>query len=52
MSPLLLVTVMSVVMNDAVKMLSAEAKLAYNRGDLAELVYADDTLLLGFSANF
>ena len=47
LSPLLFNVVMSVVMHDAVGMLPKEAKEAYDRGDLADLVYADDTLLIG-----
>lgn len=37
---------MTVLMHDAVANLHASAKEAYNRGDLADIVYADDTLLL------
>ena len=39
--------VMSVLLHDAVGTLSDAAKIAYNRGDLADVVYADDTLLMG-----
>ena len=38
---------MTVLMHDAVSNLGGAALLAYNRGDLADIVYADDTLLLG-----
>ena len=34
-------------MHDAVAMLSRPAREAYERGELADIVYADDTLLLG-----
>ena len=40
---------MSVLMDDAVRMLSIEARAAYERGDLAEVIYADDTLLVSIS---
>ena len=50
LSPLLFIIAMSVLMNDAVRSLSAEARAAYDRGDLADVVYADDTLLLGSSS--
>ena len=38
---------MSVVMHGAVELLTPVAHTAYTKGDLADLVYADDTLLLG-----
>ena len=41
---------MSAVMHDAT--LSPEAKAAHNSGTLADIVYADDTLLLGSSPAF
>ena len=41
---------MSVLIHDAVSLLSPSAKAAYDRGNLADLVYADDTMLLGISA--
>ena len=47
LSPLLFIMVMSVLLHDAVRALSPEAHAAYQRGDLADLVYADDTLILG-----
>ena len=40
---------MSVLLKDAVSMLGAEAHAAYLAGDLSDIVYADDTLLLGVS---
>lgn len=43
---------MTAVMEDAVEALPKSAKLAYERGDLADLVYADDTLLIGTSAQY
>jgi len=50
LSPLLFITVMSVIMHDAVAKLSPAATAAYNRGDLADLAFADDTLVLGASS--
>ena len=50
LSPLLFVTVMSVIMHDAVTSLPDAARQAYDKGDLADLVYADDTLLIGASS--
>ena len=47
MSPLLFILVMTVIMNDAVDLLSPAARRSYDQGDLADLVYADDTLLFG-----
>jgi len=43
---------MSAVMHDAVGLLSTQARAAYDRGDLADIVYADDTLLVGASSEF
>ena len=40
---------MTVFMHDAVSNLSGAALVAYSRADLADLVYADDALLLGTS---
>ena len=34
-------------MHDAVQSLSPAARAAYDRGDLADLAFADDTLLMG-----
>ncbi len=50
LSPLLFIVVMSALMYDAHGMLSADARAAYDRGDLADIAYADDTLLLGVSS--
>ena len=47
LSPLLFIIVMSVLLHDAVSSLSSEAKKAYDKGHLADLVYADDTLIIG-----
>ena len=52
MSPLLFVTVMTAVMHDAVSFLPEDAKAAYDRGELADVVYADDTLLLGANVKY
>ena len=49
LSPLLFIIVMSALMHDAVGMLGAQAKAAYDRGDLSDIAFADDTLLLGVS---
>ena len=38
---------MSVLLSDAVEFIGDAAKLAYKKMDLADLLYADDTLLLG-----
>ena len=46
LSPLLFVLVMTVLLADAVEMLGRPAKQAYDNGDLADCVYADDTLLI------
>ena len=51
MSPLLFIIVTTVLLHDAVGTLSANTKTAYERGDLADLVYVDDILLIGVSAN-
>jgi len=50
LSPLLFIIVMTVLMHDAVELLSPAARAAYEQGDLADLAYADDTLLLGMSS--
>jgi hypothetical protein len=52
LSPLLFVTVMTAVMHDAVSFLPEDAKAAYDRGELADVVYADDTLLLGANVKY
>ena len=49
LSPLLFIIVMSVVMTDAVALLPPLAKAAYDEDRLSDLVYADDTLLIGSS---
>ena len=49
LSPLLFIITMTVLMHDAVSSLSAPSRAAYDRGDLADIVYADDTLLLATS---
>ena len=43
---------MTMLMHDAVALLSPAARESYNKGNLADIVYADDTLLLGVSASF
>ena len=50
LSPLLFLIVMSVLMHDAVQSVSPAARAAYDRGDLADLAFADDTLLMGVSS--
>ena len=47
LSPLLFIIVMSALMHDAVSLLSPAARLAHSRGSLADIAYADDTLLIG-----
>ena len=42
--------VMTVLVRDAKEELSAEDVARYDRGDLAAILYADDTLLTGSSA--
>ena len=43
---------MSVLLHDAVALLGPGARNAYDRGDLADIVYADDTLLMGVSDTY
>jgi len=50
LSPLIFIIVMSVLMHDAVDLLSPTARASYEKGELADLAYADDTLLLGVSS--
>ena len=50
LSPFLFIIVMSVLMTDAHSMLSKGATEAISRGDLSDLLYADDTLVMGVSA--
>ena len=52
LSPLLFIVMMSVLMHDAIGMLSPAARAAYERGDLADITFADDTLLMGVSPQF
>ena len=47
LSPFLFVMAMTVLLHDAVQMLSSDARNAYEKGSLGDLVYADDTLLIG-----
>ena len=49
LSPFIFVILMSVLMHDAVNLLHGAARAAFDRGDLADIVYADDTMLLGVS---
>jgi len=51
LSPLLFIMAMSVLLKDAVSMFSPEARQAYDRGDLSDVIYADDTLLISVSVN-
>ena len=51
LSPLLFISVMTVLMHDAVADLGPEAKRAYDERDLTDLAFADDTLLMGVSAD-
>ena len=51
LSPFLFVMLMTVLMHDAVNELPAKEKELMQRGGLAELLYADDTLLLSVSAD-
>ena len=50
LSPLLFIIVMTVLMHDAVDLLGPDARSAFARGDLADLAFADDTLLMGVSS--
>lgn len=52
LSPLLFIVLMIVLMSDAVAMLTPQARTAYVRGDLADITFADDTLLIGVSPAF
>jgi len=49
LSPLLFIIAMSVLLHDAVGLLGTSAANEYAAGELADLVYADDTLLIGIS---
>ena len=50
LSPLIFVIVMSIIMSDAVASLSPATRRAYDVDDLADLAFADDTLLIGISS--
>jgi hypothetical protein len=50
LSPLVFICMMSVLMADAVALLGPSAQEAYARGDLADIAYADDTLLVSSSS--
>ena len=47
LSPFLFVIVMTLLMHDAKQLLSTSARNAMSRGDLSDILYADDTLLMG-----
>ena len=47
LSPLLFIIAMSVLLHDAVGLLGVSGSSKYAAGELADLVYADDTLLIG-----
>jgi hypothetical protein len=49
LSPLLFIVAMSILLHDAVDMLNTAASAQYSKGDLADVLYADDTLLIGVS---
>ena len=50
LSPYLFVMVMTVLLHDAVGMLSPPARAEYNKGALSDVVYADDMLLVGVAS--
>ena len=52
LSPFLFVAVMTVLMRDAYDNLSDEAKTAQNDGLLYDILYADDTLIVGTSTKY
>ena len=52
LSPLLFIVLMPALMFDAFDSLSHDARAAYEKGDLADITFADDTLLLGASPRF
>ena len=47
LSPFLFIALMTVLMHDAHSSLSANAKMEVDRGSLGDVLYADDTLLIG-----
>ena len=49
LSPLLSILVLTVLLHDALSLLSPEARAAHDTGKLADLLYADDTMLLACS---
>jgi hypothetical protein len=51
LSPFLFVLVMTVLMHDARELLSAPSRDALRKGQLADILYADDTLIFGSSAS-
>lgn len=52
LSPLLFIITMTVLMHDAVSLLSAGARASYEKGALTDLIYADDTLLIGTNSEY
>ena len=50
LSPLLFIMAMTVLMKDALELLPQQAREAYAKGDLSDIAYADDTLLLAVSS--
>jgi len=50
LSPFLFVMLMTVLMRDVVDNMTPQDRQLFERGDLADLLYADDTLLLSLSA--
>jgi hypothetical protein len=49
LSPFFFIMLMTIVMEDTAAELDKKAKAAYDKGDLATVLYADDTLLIGVS---
>ena len=47
LSPFLFIMLMTILMEDAAAELGQKAKAAYDKGDLATILYADDILLCG-----
>ena len=52
LSPLLFIVAMSVLMHDALRLLGDSASAQHAAGDLAEVLYADDTLLIGIAERY